>query len=45
MVIKEVYKKPKKRLIERILEDEENEILKNENNSSGFDCIVFRPRK
>ena len=42
---KKMHKQPRKCSIQGILEDEEDEILKNENNSSDFDCIIFRPRK
>ena len=42
---KKMCKKPRKHPIQKILEDNENETLKNENNSSNSDCIVLRPRK
>ena len=42
---KKICKKPRKYPIQEILKDNENETLKNENNSSDFDCIVLRPCK
>ena len=45
IAIKKMYKQPQKCSIQEILENEEDEVLENENSSSDFDCIVFRPRK
>ena len=43
--VKKTHKQPRKRSIQEILENEKNEILKDENNSSDSDCIVPKPRK
>ena len=43
--IKKMRKKPRKHPIQEVLEDNEDETLENEDNSSDFDCIVLRPRK
>ena len=43
--IKKVEKQPQKCSVQEILKDEENEVLKDENNNSDSDCIVLRPRK
>ena len=45
IAVKKACKQPRKRSVQEILKDEEDEILKNENNNSDFDCIVLRPRK
>ena len=42
---KKMRKKPRKRPIQEVLEDNEDETLENEDNSSDSDCIVLRPRK
>ena len=42
---KKIYKQPRKRPIQKILEDEEDEVLKNEASNSDSDCIVLMPRK
>ena len=42
---KKARKQPGKRLIQEILEDEEDEVLDNEASSSDSDCIVLRPLK
>ena len=43
--VKKAHKQSRKHSIQEILKDEEDEVLKDENNSSNFDCIVLRPRK
>ena len=43
--IKKAHKQPRKHSVQKILEDEENKVLKDENNNSDSDCIVLRPRK
>ena len=45
IAVKKMYKQPRKHSIQKILEDEKNEILKDEDNSSDSDCIIFRLRK
>ena len=42
---KKMCKKPRKCPIQEVLEDNEDETLENEDNSSDSDCIVLRPRK
>ena len=42
---KKMCKKPRKRPIQEVLKNNENETLKNEDNSSDSDYIVLRPRK
>ena len=42
---KKMRKRPRKRPIQEVLEDNEDETLENEDNSSDSDCIVLRPRK
>ena len=42
---KKARKQPRKRPIQEILEDEEDEVLENEASSSDSDCIVLMPRK
>ena len=42
---KKMRKRPRKRPIQEVLEDNENETLENEDNNSNFDCIILRPRK
>ena len=43
--IKKACKQLRKCSIQEILEDEEDEILEDENNSSASNCIILRPRK
>ena len=45
IAIKNIYKQPRKRPTQGILEYEEDEVLKDENNSSDSNCMIFRPRK
>ena len=45
IAIKKIHKQPRKCSIQEILQNKENEVLKDENNSSDSDCIVLRLRK
>ena len=45
IVVKEVCKQPRKCSVQEMLEDEEDEVLKNEDNNSNSGCIVLRPCK
>ena len=42
---KKAHKQPRKRSIQEVLEDEEDELLENESSSSESGCIVLRPRR
>ena len=45
IAVKKAHKQPRKHSVQEILKNEENEVLKDENNSSDSDCIILRPRK